>query len=202
MTRTKSSGQSAFVATPGGNISEKTWLYAGISVNLGLLICGIMRTKMSDNVTSAGNQQERLQKLSADYVVALIDGEGYFSVSIFMDKSKNYISRRAKLVFGIKLKEADGEILFRLKETFNCGSIFKRVETRPNLSNCLEYQVRNFDDIKNIIIPFFDRNKLQMKTKRFSFINFSHLAELFESKIHLTEKGFLKMKNLAQNAHM
>lgn len=157
---------------------------------------------MSKNVTSADNQQERLQKLSADYVVALIDGEGYFSVSMFVDKSKNYISRRAKLVFGVKLKEADGEILFRLKETFGWGSIFKRIENRPNLSNCLEYQVRNFDDIKNVIIPFFNRNKLQMKTKQFSFVSFSHLAELFESKIHLTEKGFLKMKNLAQNAHM
>lgn len=156
---------------------------------------------MSENALSADNQQERLLKLSTDYIDALVDGEGYFSVSVAIDKSKNYISRRVKLVFGIKLREVDGEILYRLKETFGCGLIFKRPETRPRLSDCLEFQVRDFKDIKTIIIPFFSRNTLQMKTKRTSFENFCRIAECFEKKLHLTEKGFLKVQNLAHKMH-
>ena len=156
---------------------------------------------MSENALSAENQQERLCKLSTDYVVALIDGEGYFSVSATIDKSKNYLSRRVKLVFGIKLREVDGEILYRLKETLECGCIFKRPETRPRLSDCLEFQVRNFKDIKTIIIPFFSRNNLQMKTKKNAFKNFCIIADLFEKKSHLTKKGFLKVQNLAHAVH-
>ena len=38
MTKTKSSEQSALVATPSGNTGEKNWLYAGIPVYLELLI--------------------------------------------------------------------------------------------------------------------------------------------------------------------
>ncbi len=156
---------------------------------------------MSKNAPSAENQQERLCKLSTDYVVALVDGEGYFSVSATIDKSKNYLSRRVKLVFGVKLREVDGEILYRLKKTLSCGRIFKRPETRPRLSDCLEFQVRDFKDIKTIIIPFFSRNTLQMKTKKTAFENFCIIANLFENKLHLTEKGFLKVQNLAHAVH-
>ena len=156
---------------------------------------------MSENASSADNQQERLLKLSADYVVALIDGEGYFSVSVTIDKSKNYLSRRVKLVFGVKLREVDGEILYRLKKTLGCGVIFRRIETRVGHSNCLEFQVRDFKDIKTIIIPFFHRNTLQMKTKRTSFENFCKIANYFEKKLHLTEAGFLKVQNLAHEVH-
>ncbi len=156
---------------------------------------------MSENVLSADNQQERPLKLSTDYIVALTDGEGYFSVSATIDKSKNYLSRRVKLVFGVKLRDVDGEILYRLRETLGCGIISKRPETRPRLSNCLEFQVRNFNDIKTIIIPFFSRNTLQMKTKRTSFERFCEIAKFFEKKTHLTGKGFLKVQNLAHRMH-
>lgn len=156
---------------------------------------------MSENALSAENQQERLRKLSTDYIVALIDGEGYFSVSANIDNSKNYISRRVKLVFGVKLREVDGEILYRLKETLGCGLIFKRPESRPRLSNCLEFSVRDFKDIKAIIIPFFSKNTLQMKTKRTAFENFCKIADLFEQKVHFTEKGFLEVQNLAHAVH-
>jgi len=156
---------------------------------------------MSENALSAENQQERLCKLSTDYIVALIDGEGYFSVSATIDKSKNYLSQRVRLVFGVKLREVDGEILYRLKETLGCGRIFKRPENRPRLSDCLEFQVRDFRDIKAIIIPFFSRNTLQMKTKKSAFENFCIIADLFEKKLHFTEKGFLKVQNLAHTVH-
>ena len=156
---------------------------------------------MSKNVLSAENQQERLQKLSTDYVVALVDGEGYFSVSAIIDKSKNYISRRIRLVFGVDLREVDGEILLRLQKTLGCGKITLKSEKRPNFSDCLQYQVRNYEDIKKIIIPFFLKNKLQMKTKKCAFEKFCYIAKLFEEKVHFTDKGFLEVQNLAYKMH-
>src|SRR3989344_3722374 len=150
---------------------------------------------MSENTLSAENQQERLKKLSADYVVALVDGEGYFSVSAIIDKSKNYVSRRVRLVFGLDIKKVDGEILLRLQKTFGCGAITEKNDDRPNFCDCLRYQVRNFDDVKNIIIPFFRRHPLQIKTKKESFEKFCVIADHFEQKVHLTHTGFIKVRN-------
>ncbi len=153
-----------------------------------------------ENVRGADNQQERLP-LSPDYVVGLIDGEGYFSVSASIDTSKNYVSRRVRVIFGVKIKEADGEILERLRYTLGCGDIFFRKDIRPKFSNCFEYQVRKYEDIRSIVIPFFKKYRLQMKSKRESFERFCEIAELFEQKLHLSERGFTRVRELARAVH-
>jgi len=152
-------------------------------------------------VNSAENQQERLSVLSPDYIVGLVDGEGYFSVNAAIDKSKNYLSRRVRLVFGVKIKESDGDILYRLQATFGCGYVKRRIDERPTFCDCLEYQVRDFADIKRIIIPFFCQYVLQVKSKQVSFERFCEIAELFEEKKHLTEKGFVLVRNLTKAIH-
>src|SRR3989338_6271916 len=98
---------------------------------------------MSDNALSAGNQQERLPKLKPDYVVGLVDGEGYFSVSVSRDLSKNYKSLRVRIVFGVDLKEDDGQILNRLRDFFNWGNLSRKIDNRPIFSNKVRYQVKN-----------------------------------------------------------
>ena len=150
---------------------------------------------------SAGNQQERLLKLTPDYVVGLVDGEGYFSVSVSRDLSKTYKSLRVRLVFGVKLKESDGQILFSVKKFFSCGSIWKKIDERPTFSNCLEYQVRDYKDIKTKIIPFFQKHPLLFESKRFAFERFVDIAKRFEARTHLTDKGFEEMKKLARTMH-
>ena len=156
---------------------------------------------MSNKALSAGNQQERLPKLTPDYVVGLVDGEGYFSVSVSRDLSKTYKSLRVRLVFGVKLKESDGQILYRLKEFFSCGSIWKKVDKRPTFSDCLEYQVRNYQDIKTKVIPFFQKHPLLFESKRFAFERFMDIALRFEARTHLTDRGFEDMKGLAKAVH-
>ena len=156
---------------------------------------------MSDKALSADNQQERLPKLTPDYVVGLVDGEGYFSVSVSQDLSKTYKSLRVRLVFGVKLKESDGQILYSLKKFFSCGTIWKKVDERPTFSDCLEYQVRDYQDIKTKIIPFFQKHPLLFKSKRMAFARFVDIAQRFEAKQHLTEKGFEEMKTLAKAVH-
>ena len=150
---------------------------------------------------SADNQQERLPKLTPDYVVGLVDGEGYFSVSVSRDLSKNYKSLRVRLVFGVKLKESDGQILYRLKKFFSCGTIWKKVDERPTFSDCLEYQVRNYEDIKTKIIPFFQKHSLLFESKREAFERFVEIASRFESKAHLTDDGFEEIRKLARAMH-
>ena len=150
---------------------------------------------------SADNQQERLPKLTPDYVVGLVDGEGYFSVSVSRDLSKNYKSLRVRLVFGLDLKENDGQILYRLRDFFNCGSLSQKVDNRPTFSNQIRYQVRNYADIKTKIIPFFQKHPLLFESKRMAFARFVDIAQRFEAKQHLTDQGFVEMKTWAKAVH-
>ena len=156
---------------------------------------------MSDNASSAGNQQERLVEFTPDYIVGLVDGEGYFSVIVSRDLSKNYKSLRMRFVFGVKLKESDGEILHHLQQFFNCGVVRHRIDDRPTFSNCLEYQVRKYEDIKTIIIPFFQKHPLRFKSKKHAFARFVELAACFEAREHLSDQGFERMKVLARGVH-
>lgn len=150
---------------------------------------------------SAGNQQERLPRLTPDYVVGIIDGEGYFSVSVSRDLSKTYKSLRVRLMFGVKLSEGDGQILHNIRDFFGCGMIYKKIDERPTFSNCLEYQVKSYSDIKTKIIPFFQKHPLLFKSKRLAFGKFVEIAKHFEAQTHLTDKGFEEMKGLARAMH-
>lgn len=73
---------------------------------------------------SADNQQERLISLDASYIVGLVDGEGYFSIS----PRKRMINSREVIevdcVFGIELKEEDKVILESVKSYFGCGKMY------------------------------------------------------------------------------
>ena len=156
---------------------------------------------MSDNASSADNQQERLPELTPDYVVGLIDGEGYFSVSVSRDLSKTYKSLRVRLVFGVDLSEKDGQILYRLRDFFDCGALSRKIDERPSFSNQLRYQVKNYPDIKGKIIPFFQEHPLLFESKRTAFERFVDIAHRFEAKHHLTDKGFEEMKVLDRAVH-
>ena len=118
-------------------------------------------------MSSADNQQGRLnEKLTPDYIIGLVDGEGYFSVSATIDKSQGYNSHNVKLVFGIKLNEEDGQILYVVKKFFGCGEVRFRKDEREKFCNCLEYQVRDTKSITEIIIPFFRKHPLKFPKKK------------------------------------
>ena len=89
---------------------------------------------MSDNAKSADNQQERLlMQLDPNYVVGLVDGEGYFSVQarirLLID---GYYAHAVDFVFGVQLQEKDKEILYMLQDFFSCGSIHFKPSRRKN----------------------------------------------------------------------
>ena len=56
----------------------------------------------------------------------------------------------------------------------------------------VRFEVVNFSDILNIIIPFFDNHPIQGK-KSLDFIDFKQVAEIVKSKDHLTSEGLNKI---------
>lgn len=158
---------------------------------------------MSEKASGADNQQGRLsEKLTPDYIVGIVDGEGYFSVSAIVDRSQGYDNYNVRLVFGIKLNAEDGEILHSIRDYFGCGTVRFRKDDRKNFCDCLEYQVRDTKSITEIIIPFFQKYPLRFIKKRRAFLKFIEITKMKEKKIHLNLEGLLEIQRLSRQMHL
>jgi hypothetical protein len=149
---------------------------------------------VSNKVFNAANQQERL--LTPDYIVGLVDGEGYFSVSPVFGNYESYSSYEVKMVFGIDIKESDGKILKRVKQYFGCGQIYRKKDKRKNFSDMTEYQVKDHFSILNKIIPFFRKYPPQIPSKQRKFKYFTKIGKIVAERKYSTPKGFKKVQEL------
>ena len=158
---------------------------------------------MSDKVSSADNQQGRLdEKLTPEYIIGLVDGEGYFSVSAYVDRSQGWNSHNVKMVFGVDLNIIDGRLLYNLRDWFGCGSVRLKKDKRERFSDQLQFQIRDMKSLTEIIIPFFQKYPLKLPKKKKSFEKFIEIAKMKTEKKHIGEKGFLKAQYLARRLHI
>jgi len=78
-------------------------------------------------------------------------------------------------------------VLKLFEETIRCGSFRKRKD------GVTYYEVRRIDDLKNIVIPFFERFRLKSISKRKQFEVFSEIVGLVAAKQHLMPDGLRKI---------
>ena len=138
-----------------------------------------------------------LYMLNSEYIVGLVDGEGSFTAYV-RDPDKGGKTKRRVYVeprFYIKLIEKDKDILYRLKEYFGCGSVYFQRDKRPNHQQCYRYEVFNWKDLRNIIIPFFQKHSLQLVSKKNDFEIFCDIMKRLERGEHKTNEG---LKNLCK----
>ena len=143
------------------------------------------------------------EKLTPDYIVGLVDGEGSFTVYV-RDPSRTKTAARRVVVepkFYVKLVERDKDILFALKAFFGCGSVYFQKDTRPNHQQCYRYEVYRWDDLSNVIIPFFKKHSLRFVTKKNDFVVFCQMMRLLNKKAHLTDTGVQQLLMLKQRMH-
>ena len=143
-----------------------------------------------------------MQKITPEYVVGLVDGEGSFTVYV---KDVNIVSSKRRVrvepKFYLKLVERDKDILYNLQKFFDCGSVYFQKDKRPNHQNCYRYEVYNRNDLTEKIIPFFQKNRLRLTSKKSDFEIFSKIMEMIQRKDHFTKSGLRKMHMLKQKMH-
>jgi len=106
-----------------------------------------------------------MEKLPGDYIAGFVDGEGCFALKYRRDvrhERKNkpvYFYWTAE--FAILLRSDDGDVLEKIKETLQCGSI-----SNNRNKAFLRYSVQNIPDLKNKIVPFFDKHCLYAKKSK------------------------------------
>ena len=148
----------------------------------------------SKKVLSADNQQERSKNLNPWYITGFVEGEGTFHIAIYKDP---------KMKFGIKIipefhvnqSYLRKETLEEIKKYFNCGYI--KSNHRKNIKDdTLVYVVRNRNDLKTRIIPFFVKYPL-ISNKAENFQIFRKIVNLMDTQKHSLRDGIKKIIKLA-----
>ena len=88
--------------------------------------------------------------------------------------SAHSLGQRVILVFVIGQHKRDEKLLKLLIEYFDCGNIYKNGDS-------FDFRVSKFNDIIKIIIPFFQKYKIQ-GVKALDFVDFCKVAVMVEQK--------------------
>ena len=126
--------------------------------------------------------------LNAQWVVGFVDGEGCFHVGINQNK-KMKLGVQVLPEFTVVQHEVDEQVLYALKAYFQCGVVRKNHGTR------LCYRVRGQENLRNKIIPFFEKHQLKTR-KRVDFAKFRKVILLIEKGEHLTSDGLEKIRQI------
>lgn len=126
--------------------------------------------------------------LDAQWVVGFTDGEGCFHVGINKNESMK-LGVQILPEFTVVQHEVDEQVLYALKDYFQCGVV------RKNHGSRLSYRVRGQKNLYTRIIPFFEKHKLKTR-KRVDFEKFRKVILLMEKGEHLQAEGLEKIRQI------
>jgi hypothetical protein len=121
-----------------------------------------------------------------DWIVGFVAGEGCFTA--FFNKQKAWrFPYQIKPALIVVQHERDVEVLYRLKEIFNCGHVSKNKGKNYNKSKVWQWRVRDIKALCDVIIPFFETHKI-LTTKEEEFVIFKELCYKIINKHHLNSR--------------
>jgi hypothetical protein len=126
--------------------------------------------------------------LNTQWIVGFVDGEGCFHIGINQNE-KMKLGVQVLPEFTVVQHEVDQQVLYALKDYFGCGVVRKNHGTR------LSYRVRGHQNLRNKIIPFFEKHQLKTR-KRVDFAKFRKVILLMEKGDHLNEDGLEKIRQI------
>ena len=119
-----------------------------------------------------------------NWLAGFASAEGCFYINILKSQSSS-IGFQVILVYVITQHIRDEMLIIRIRDYLNCGNISKYREA-------FYLRVSKFDDIVNIIIPFFKKYPIR-GVKEQDFRDWCKVAELMKNKAHLTKDGLNKI---------
>jgi hypothetical protein len=148
---------------------------------------------LSENVTDADNQQERLQHISNDlgqYLAGFADGEGSFNVSV-INRNRDYRSGwKISLSFNISQREATIPKLFQ--QSLGCGTI------RYRKDGVCYFEIRTIKDVNETVRAFFELYPLRSSRQADRLQNLLQISQLMYQGDHLNPQGFQKVLEIRQ----
>ncbi len=127
--------------------------------------------------------------LQAEWITGFVDGEGCFHVGINTHEEMT-AGFQVLPEFTVVQHERDVQILYALKDYFECGVV------RVNHGDRMAYRVRKFKNLRDNIVPFFMKHPLKTK-KNVDFRKFRSVLLKMEKGIHLTSEGVEEIRQIA-----
>ena len=143
----------------------------------------------SDNVTSAVNQQERLDP----YIAGFVDGEGSFHVAVQRHPTTR-LGWQLVPEFHVSQDSSRAEVLHLIRDRLGCGYI--RENHCGTRDTTLVYVVRRRLDLVNQVIPFFEAEPL-ISGKQREFVTFASIVRSMQAGEHLDAAGFARLRESA-----
>lgn len=113
--------------------------------------------------TFEASQRLNAENLTYAYLVGLVEGDGWFSIS----KNGNYLIYE----FGIELSIRDVQLIYKIKEILGVGFIiFRKSRNRPET---VFLRVRNKSHLINYILPIFNKYSM-FSNKQYDYIRFKN----------------------------
>lgn len=153
---------------------------------------------LTDNVTIADNQQERLQSSEwlynvpeslGFYLAGFIDGEGSFNVSL---RQKSDYQIKWQVVLSFNVSQRDITNLITLKEVLNCGIIKKRQDGVHSLD------ITTPSNIVQRVIPFFQKFPFRSKKAKTNFAIFCKIVALMSEGKQKSNAGLTEILGLRE----
>lgn len=129
-----------------------------------------------------------LPEVDPNWLVGFADGEASFYITISDSKTHNKLPRIERR-FSIRESGESASSLFAIQKLFGKGNI-RWDDTNKKY---LRYEIRSFDAITSIIIPFFNEFPL-FTSKRANFLDLEKVANMIKAKEHLTQEGIDKIR--------
>ena len=139
-----------------------------------------------------------LVQLSPDYVVGLVDGEGSFTFRLNTNPNRR---NRMEPRFYLKLRAEDKMLLDSIQNFFDCGSVYIQKDHRPGHSLCYRFEVGNRGDLREKIIPFFQKYSPKSPSKLRDFRAFCEAMQIVFAGEHFSEKGIAKLTKIKACMH-
>jgi len=131
-----------------------------------------------------------MDEITGEYIAGFVDGEGCFSLNYFKGEGKkgNYL----RPMFSLGLNIRDLPLLEKIQSILRCGRIYS-----DKNNNCYSYRIYRYNELKNHLIPFFDKYQFH-GSKRIAFEIFKEIMEIISTKQHLIKEGHDKLIVLKQ----
>ena len=141
----------------------------------------------------ADNQQERPREITS-YISGFVDGEGCFSITI---QKSNNVKLGIQVIpeFHVSQHQNRIEVLKVIKERLGCGYIKPNDPGNPKDQTSV-YVVRNINDLRDKVIPFFKKSPL-ISIKQKDFEKFARVVSLMKDSGHLRKNSLITILGIA-----
>ena len=127
------------------------------------------------------------------WIVGIVDGEGNFSVEIARNDTMK-LGYQVNLNFNVTQHNRNRIILDKCFDYF--GGNVGGIRTNNKTTGVMMWRVRDRKQIRDIILPFFDRYPLQ-GGKSLDLQDFRKVAVMMEQDLHLTADGLATIRGIA-----